>query len=76
MHRLLTSHLSFLPRNCPPFQPSPWATSSCPPQVQRDFEELPEQAVDSLRDSLLTLLVKYSKYVPQPVQLPAAKGMG
>ncbi len=30
-------------------------------KVQRDFEELPSDAVSSLRDSLLTLLVKYSK---------------
>ncbi len=30
-------------------------------QVQRDFEELPDQAIDSLRDSLITLLLKYSK---------------
>lgn len=32
-------------------------------QVQRDFEELPENAVDSLRDSLMTLLLKYAKCV-------------
>jgi len=30
-------------------------------QVQRDFEELPESAVPQLRDSLLTLLLKYAK---------------
>lgn len=35
----------------------------CFAQVQRDFEELPQGAVFSLRDSLLTLLVKYSKWV-------------
>ena len=34
-----------------------------PAQVQRDFEELPPTAVNSLRDSLLALLVKYSKCV-------------
>ena len=28
-------------------------------QIQRDFEELPEAAVQQLRDSLLRLLIKY-----------------
>ena len=30
-------------------------------QVQRDFEELPPEAVNSLRESLLQLLIRYSK---------------
>jgi hypothetical protein len=30
-------------------------------QVQRDFEELPPDAVLSLRESLMTLLIKYAK---------------
>lgn len=34
------------------------------PQVQRDFEELPDAAVDSLRDSLVTLLLKFARGAP------------
>jgi hypothetical protein len=30
-------------------------------QVQRDFEELPSEASESLRDSLLNLLIHFSK---------------
>jgi len=33
-------------------------------KVQRDFDELPDHAIDGLRDSLLTLLIKYSKGAP------------
>ncbi|GIL53842.1 hypothetical protein Vafri_9477 [Volvox africanus] len=33
-------------------------------KVQRDFEELPQEAVDSLRDSLLQLLIHFSKGAP------------
>ncbi|EFJ48285.1 hypothetical protein VOLCADRAFT_48218, partial [Volvox carteri f. nagariensis] len=33
-------------------------------KVQRDFEELPSDAVDSLRDSLLQLLIRFSKGAP------------
>lgn len=32
-------------------------------QVARDFEELPEGAVSSLRDSLMALLLKFAKCV-------------
>jgi len=34
-------------------------------KVQRDFEELPAEAAQSLRDSLVTLLLKYSQGRPQ-----------
>lgn len=30
--------------------------------MARDFEELPEAAVDSLRDSLMVLLLKYARW--------------
>ncbi|GAX77385.1 hypothetical protein CEUSTIGMA_g4831.t1 [Chlamydomonas eustigma] len=40
-------------------------------KVQRDFEELPDGAVESLRDSLLALLLKYSKGSP-PVRTQLA----
>lgn len=37
--------------------------ASLQPQVQRDFEELPGDAVESLRESLLQLLIRFSKCV-------------
>lgn len=41
------------------------SNSHCPlAQVQRDFEELPEEAIPQLRDSLFNLLVRSSKGAP------------
>lgn len=34
------------------------------PQVQRDFEELPADAADGLRTSLVTLLLRFSRGAP------------
>ena len=45
----------------PPPPPPPLSPPHHGPQVQRDFEELPPEAVDSLRESLLQLLIRFSK---------------
>jgi hypothetical protein len=39
----------------------PFSVRPIGPQVQRDFEELPQDAVISLRESLMALLIKYAK---------------
>ncbi|KAG2500508.1 hypothetical protein HYH03_001285 [Edaphochlamys debaryana] len=43
-------------------------------KVQRDFEELPDNAVDSLRESLLQLLIRFSKGAP-PVRTQLCLGL-
>ncbi|KAG2431638.1 hypothetical protein HYH02_013215 [Chlamydomonas schloesseri] len=43
-------------------------------KVQRDFEELPGEAVDSLRESLLQLLIRFSKGAP-PVRTQLCLGL-
>ncbi|GLC47401.1 hypothetical protein PLESTB_001959900 [Pleodorina starrii] len=43
-------------------------------KVQRDFEELPPDAVDSLRESLLQLLIRFSKGAP-PVRTQLCLGL-
>ncbi|KXZ44767.1 hypothetical protein GPECTOR_62g882 [Gonium pectorale] len=43
-------------------------------KVQRDFEELPPEAVDSLRESLLQLLIRFSKGAP-PVRTQLCLGL-